>query len=74
MLALHNALWDVLSTKGFTELGPLHLVSRASGGEVGPPCSGITQHLLSYKLGFLILCTIEELKLGLNSAEPMVNF
>jgi hypothetical protein len=42
MLALHNACWDVLHMKGFTELGPLHLVSGASGGEIGPPCSSIT--------------------------------
>jgi hypothetical protein len=41
MLALHNACWDVLCMKGFTELSPLHLVNGASGGEVGPPCSGI---------------------------------
>jgi hypothetical protein len=42
MLALHNASWDVLCKKGFMELSPLHLVSRASGGEVRLPCSGIT--------------------------------
>jgi hypothetical protein len=41
MLALHNACWDVLHMKGLTELDPLHLISRASGGEVGPPCFGI---------------------------------
>jgi hypothetical protein len=66
MLALHNAYWDVLRTKGFTELSPLHLVSRVSDGEVDPPCSSITQQLLSDKQGFLILRTVEELKLGLN--------
>jgi hypothetical protein len=32
----------MLLTEGFTELGPLHLVSGASGDEVGPPCFGIT--------------------------------
>jgi hypothetical protein len=41
MLALHNAYWDVLRMKGFTKPGPLHLLSRVSGGDVGPPCSGI---------------------------------
>jgi hypothetical protein len=41
MLALHNACWDVLRTKGFTELDPLHLVSGVSAGEVSPTCSGI---------------------------------
>jgi hypothetical protein len=61
-----------LCTKGFTKLSPLHLVSKASGGEVGPPCSGITQQLLSCKQGFLILRTVEELKLRLNGAKPMV--
>jgi hypothetical protein len=41
MLELHNACWDVLRTKVFTELGPLHLLSGASGSEVDPPCSSI---------------------------------
>jgi hypothetical protein len=74
MFALHNACWDVLHMKGFTKLGTLHLVSRASGGEVGPPWSGITQQLLSCKQCLLILRTVEELELGLNGAEPMISF
>jgi hypothetical protein len=41
MLALYNACWNVLRMVGFSELGPLHLVSGVSGGEVGPPFSGI---------------------------------
>jgi hypothetical protein len=73
MLALHNACWDVLHKKGFTKLDTLHLVNRASGGEVGPPCSGITQQLLSCQQGFLILRIVEEPKLRLNGVEPMVS-
>jgi hypothetical protein len=39
--AFHDACWNMLRTEGFTELGPLHLVSRTSGNETSPPCSGI---------------------------------
>jgi hypothetical protein len=60
--------------KGFMKLGQVHLVSRASGSEDGPSCFGITQQLLSCKHGFLILHTVEELKLELNGAEPMVSY
>jgi hypothetical protein len=66
--------WDMLRTEGFTELGPLHMVSRTSGGEVGPPCSFIFLQLLSYEQSLLIIDTVEELELGLDGAEPMVGF
>jgi hypothetical protein len=42
MLAPHNACWDMLRMEGFMELGPPHLLSGMSGGEVGAPCSSIT--------------------------------
>jgi hypothetical protein len=34
----------------------------------------ITLQLLSYEWGLLILSTVEELKLGLNGAKPMVGY
>jgi hypothetical protein len=42
MIAFHDACWNMLCTEGFTELDPLYLVSRTSGGETDPPCAGIT--------------------------------
>jgi hypothetical protein len=42
VLAFHDACQDMLRTEGITELGSLHLVSRTSSGETGPPCSSIT--------------------------------
>jgi hypothetical protein len=60
--------------KGFTELGPLHMVSGASGSEVGPSRSSIAYQLLSYEQGLLIFSTVEEVELGLNGAESMVGF
>jgi hypothetical protein len=41
VLAPHNVCWDMLRTEGFTELGPLDLISGVNDGEVGPPCSCI---------------------------------
>jgi hypothetical protein len=74
MRAFHDACYYMLRKEGFTELGPPHMVSRMGGGETSPPCSGITYKLLGYKQRLLILCTLEDLELGLNGAEPMVSF
>jgi hypothetical protein len=41
MLAFYDVCWNILCMEGFLKLGLLYLVSGASGGEVGPPCSGI---------------------------------
>jgi hypothetical protein len=41
VLAFHDAYRDMLRMEGVTELDPLHLVSRTSSGETGPPCSSI---------------------------------
>jgi hypothetical protein len=64
----------MLRTEGFKELSPLHLVSRTSGSEVGPPCSGITKQLLDHKQHLLVRGIVVELELRLDGAKPMVSF
>jgi hypothetical protein len=59
--------------EGLTKISPLHLVSRMSGGEVGPPCPNVAMQLLSGKLSLLVLSVAEEPKLGLDGAKPLID-
>jgi hypothetical protein len=63
----------VLSAEGLTKLSPLHLVSRTSDTEVGPPCPGVTEQLLNCELSLLVLSAAEKPKLGLDGAKPIIS-
>jgi hypothetical protein len=63
-----------VGAKGTVELGPRHLVVHgASGGVVGPPCTGITTQLLRGEESLLHLCAAQEPKLRLNHSKPMTS-
>jgi hypothetical protein len=63
-----------VGVEGTVELGPRHLVVHgASGGVVGPPCTGVTMQLLHGEEGLLHLCVAQEPKLGLNHPKPVIS-
>jgi hypothetical protein len=63
----------VVSTKGLVELGPWHLVVvLKSGGEVSPPSTSGPTKLLGHIQSHLELGTVQEPKLGLGDAKPII--
>jgi hypothetical protein len=72
-LTSHQAHRDVVPTEGLTELGPRHLVAiLRSGGEVSLPSIGRTTKLLGYIQSLLELSIVQEPKLGLGDAKPII--
>jgi hypothetical protein len=73
-LVSHQARRDVVSMEGLVELGPRHLVGvLKSGGEVSPPSIGRPTILLGYIQSLVELSTVQELKLGLGDANPVIH-
>jgi hypothetical protein len=69
----HQAHRDVVSTEGLAKLGPRHLVAiLKSDGEVSPPSIGRPTKLLGYVQSLLEISTVQEPKLGLGDAKPVI--
>jgi hypothetical protein len=63
-----------VGAESIAELSPRHLVIRgASGGVVGPPCTGISTHLLCDEEGLLHLGEAQEPELGLHHPTPVIS-
>jgi hypothetical protein len=62
-----------VSTKGLTEHGPRHMVAvMKSGGVVTLPSTGGPMKLLGHVHSLLELSTVQEPKLGLGGAKPII--
>jgi hypothetical protein len=69
----HQACGDVLSAEGLAKLSPWHLVAiMKSGGEVSPTRIGGPMKLLVLLQSLLELGTVQQPKLGLDDAKPII--
>jgi hypothetical protein len=72
-LVSHQARGDVVSVEGLTELSPRHLVAvLKSGSEVSPPSTGGPTKLLGHLQSLLELSIVQQPKLRLEDAEPII--
>jgi hypothetical protein len=62
-----------VGAESIVELSPRYLVvCWASGGVVGPPCTGITTQLLCHEEGLLHLHAVQEPKLELDHLKAVI--
>jgi hypothetical protein len=72
-LVSHEACGDVVPAKSFPKLSPQNLVAISkSDGVVHPPGIGRPMKLLGSVQSLLILCAVQESKLGLDDTEPVI--
>jgi hypothetical protein len=64
-----------MRTESFTKLCPSHMVtSWLCGKKVCPPSSYNSSKLLGYKHWLLVISVVDEIKLLLHGAEPVICF
>jgi hypothetical protein len=74
-LVSHQARGDVVSTEGWAELNPRHLVAVLnSGGEVSPPSTRGFPKPPGHKQSLLELIAVQKPKLGLGDVKPIIRF
>jgi hypothetical protein len=73
-LASHQACGDVVSMESCAELSPRHLVAVLNGGgEVSPPSTRGFTKPLDLEQSLLELSAVQQPKLGLDDAKPVIH-